>query len=123
MLIPAAIAVAVAVWDVTRRIGARRDEPELQEGGLVFGAAVAFVGVLVVVALNPPTVTIAGETVRPPLQVAVEWGLSTAVNGASAAAAVLFVVEGVLLAAGRIDAETTLVRYADAGASGEVSEG
>jgi len=123
MLIPAAIVTGLAVWDLTRRVAARRDDPELAEGGLVFGAAAAFVAVLVAVAIDPPTLTVAGETYAPPLGVVVEWGLSKAVNGASAATVVLFVTEGLLLAAGRIDAETTLVRYADAGSGGEVSEG
>ncbi|MDR9381728.1 MAG: hypothetical protein RI560_08690 [Natronomonas sp.] len=112
MILLAGIVTAVAVWDVTRTIGARRDDPELQEGALVFGTAAALVGVLAVTAVDPPVLVLGGETIQPSTEAVVRWAFRHGVTAMIVAAPVLAMLEGALFGTDRIAEETTLLRYA-----------
>jgi hypothetical protein len=107
----AAVVVGLATWDLTRTLGARRDAPELAEGGIVFGAAAALGTVLVAALINPPSATVGGVTVKPSLRMAVEWAFNTGVYAAIWTTLVVGAIEFVLTARGRIARETTLLRF------------
>lgn len=107
----AGVVVGLAVWDLTRTLGERRADPELIEGGLVFGATAALVTVLVAAMLNPPTATVGGVTIRPSLRMAVEWAFRTGVYAAMWTTLAVATAEFVLLTRGRIARETTLLRF------------
>jgi len=121
-LLPAGIVASVAVWDTTRRLGRRRADDEFVEAGLVLGPAAGLAAVCLVVAINPPVLQVAGETLTPSVDTIIRWGLRQAATAWGLSTALLATVEAVLLATGRIPESETVVRYADAAAGGAAGE-